>query len=466
MFEISQIWTIKSRNEILSLLIFCILLLIASFFGSFLLALGLCIAIFLGIIIKKAEVIFLIWLTFSPILISDSFSLFKLGKHPLLTFDRIIIGGLFLFILIQSILKIKPLLPVNKFEVLFIILLIIILISVISKSENKLQGARVLTDGFLYPFFIYLIAKNLIKDDKYFYNFVNAFLFISVYLSSMGIFEYFTKIDLLPTKVGLPIRSGWLRANGPYINDVAFAINLSICFFIVLYKFRVEHIKNKRSMSKIILYGSILCLIFFAIILTFLRAVWLQTMIALLLWGFLRKKRKIILILILSLILLIIMPLISNIISSYVFQERIANIGTIESRFMIYDYALFLFKKNPFFGIGFENFYYITKHKNFPPYTHNTYLSFLTETGIIGFLVIMIIIFLILQLAYKYYKKSEHMLDKNFSIAFICVFVCFLMPWLSQESGYFHEINKLFFPILGVVVSRYRRLHLKNTIIG
>jgi len=102
-------------------------------------------------------------------------------------------------------------------------------------------------------------------------------------------------------------------------------------------------------------------------------------------------------------------------------------------RFFIWEKAWYLFSQSPLFGIGFgrfndifnidrglfdigslrgfsgfiifymkDNFYYDSAH------VHNSYLQFLTETGVIGLALIMLFWFLCLVKLLKYYNNSEN----------------------------------------------------------
>ncbi len=113
------------------------------------------------------------------------------------------------------------------------------------------------------------------------------------------------------------------------------------------------------------------------------------------------------------------------------------------------DSSLSLFSSHPFFGIGLNNFYNgISRFKNntfaFSSYlqpVHNIYLLTLVQTGIIGF------IFLILVL-YKALKKSFSGRYKN--PAFLCLLTALL---LGMTDHYFLTLQSgqlLFFFILGI----------------
>jgi O-antigen ligase len=72
--------------------------------------------------------------------------------------------------------------------------------------------------------------------------------------------------------------------------------------------------------------------------------------------------------------------------------ERITNVGSDESgtslRLLLWKTALTLWQDNPFLGVGFGQYLANAHHLNssIVNIPHNTYLSFLAETGIIGFI--------------------------------------------------------------------------------
>jgi len=74
-----------------------------------------------------------------------------------------------------------------------------------------------------------------------------------------------------------------------------------------------------------------------------------------------------------------------------------------------------LFLKNPFFGIGLGNF-----HKNYYQYEiHNTFISLLAETGIVGFYGFLILLFYIFYSIFK----SKNNKFKFFAFIIMCIFL-------------------------------------------
>lgn len=106
-----------------------------------------------------------------------------------------------------------------------------------------------------------------------------------------------------------------------------------------------------------------------------------------------------------------------------------------DSRNVLYTYALDLFKENPIFGIGWANFKYMAE-SNINQYNdvHNVYLQILTETGIFGFIIFVLIFIYFIISSINNLKKS--MLNKNqytinerkifsYNLFLIVFFVCY-----------------------------------------
>jgi hypothetical protein len=105
--------------------------------------------------------------------------------------------------------------------------------------------------------------------------------------------------------------------------------------------------------------------------------------------------------------------------------------------------AIEIFKDNYFFGGGAKSFSYLCNHydkkfsenlrlKGCSTHPHNTYFQILSETGMVGFLfLILLIIYLIKRILYlrqmkisKYFSIEKY----NFSTTLIIIFLSFLFP--------------------------------------
>jgi len=453
---------LKRRHEIFWLIFFCLLLSILTIYGYGFFGLCLCLFLIVLVTIKEVESIFLSWLLL--------FSLFStlpfvfIGKRPLLTFDRGIIGLLLFYLISQALINKRKLLPISKSEWVLIGFLIVIAYSNM-KTQSEFNQIGQTFDTFIIPVAIYFISKNLIKNDIQFNRLINVIVILGIYLSGMGIYEHFSSIDVFPTRWGLTA-SGWLRANGPYEQDIAFGVNVVICFFAVLYRYITSKKKDMGVLiiKKIIFFLIMLCLVL-AIFLCYYRAIWISFLFGLMIWFFLRNvgiRRRALIFFIFSILITFFYfskPDFNKIMHNNFVQKRVLYYGSIQDRFAKYDIALNEFRKDPITGVGLYN---LTRIRRVIGGAHNTFLSFLAETGIIGFSILIFLIILIFHKSLKNLKYSKTIDDREFSIIFLCILIAYFLPWISDNIGYYHEINKLFFAILGITFGKFEKKYLTN----
>lgn len=433
---------LKNRFSVFMMILLSLLTGIIIVYLNGIVAIGLFVSVMLCLFIKKIENIFLMWLLFFPLFNVDSMAFLKINNHPVFTFDRVVIVMLFLLVLLEAAMKRRNLLSVNGLEVAMILFSVVIIYSIISGSADKFSGARIFIDAFLYPFIIYFLAKNLIVDKESFDNFINVLLIVGIYLSLMGIFEHLTGSDILVFREGMVERSGWLRVNACFKDDSTFGVIVSICFFITLYKFITCNNSGIKNIRKVF-YGLTLGLLILAIFFNFYRGIWLALIVGLLAWFFFRKTTLTKLPILIFMLAIIIIPSFNAIKSTRFFEDRLTQAGTIQSRLNTFDEVIYLFIKNPIKGIGFNNY-------NIGGGQHNTFLKFLSETGILGTSVFMILVWFLFYYGFRNYKLSRGHLANEFSIIFICILICYSVTWIGLITGFSASINKLFFSIVGV----------------
>ena len=125
---------------------------------------------------------------------------------------------------------------------------------------------------------------------------------------------------------------------------------------------------------------------------------------------------------------------------------------------------------NKYIGGGIKNFrYYCHKRDNINTtqnfvcnmHPHNYYLEILTETGLIGFLITIIIftIILYITLAKKYFIRSS--IEKNITmIPFLFLLIAEVFPFKSTGSFFTTGNSTYLFLIIGILVGIVRKENL------
>lgn len=124
-------------------------------------------------------------------------------------------------------------------------------------------------------------------------------------------------------------------------------------------------------------------------------------------------------------------------------------------RFDLWDHAIHLFEENPVIGIGFGGFEY-----TMPPGgriwkdTHNYYLKMLSEQGIAGFILLLIVLFMAFRSGWKLLKTGKNGFEKGLGFGFMgCVLACASTNMFGDRWSYF--VMGSYFWVIWGLVDRY-----------
>ena len=125
---------------------------------------------------------------------------------------------------------------------------------------------------------------------------------------------------------------------------------------------------------------------------------------------------------------------------------------------------------NKYIGGGIKNFRYychvrpqIVKDPNFVcnMHPHNYYLEILTETGVIGFTLVIIIFLYILYLSFiKKYFLNSNLKNNNLIIPFIFIFLAEIFPLKSTGSFFTTGNSTYLFLLIGIIIGLARQQNL------
>jgi O-antigen ligase len=119
-----------------------------------------------------------------------------------------------------------------------------------------------------------------------------------------------------------------------------------------------------------------------------------------------------------------------------------------QRRLNIWQQAMGLFQQNPVLGIGYGVFRNLGLDLGD---THNIYVKILTEQGVVGLLIFLLVLFCFLREGYVLYKKGEEDLDKALGLGlFICIFILIFNNFFGDRWSYM-EPNAYLWIFAGLV---------------
>jgi O-antigen ligase len=202
-------------------------------------------------------------------------------------------------------------------------------------------------------------------------------------------------------------------------------------------------IKDKRWKIGL---GWLIFISFYCILFTFSRGAYIAVVAGLLFIAFTRKRWLFIPLIFLFLLWHTVLP--QTVIERIQFSEH--GEGTLDNsagtRLMIWQTAMSMFSQNPIFGSGFN----ILKDIGLMD-THNIYVKFLAEQGIIGLFIFLSIMFLAVRRAWRLHKRAQDPFLKGLSFGFCgCVFA-FMIGNFFGERWIHIPLSAFFWTFLGMV---------------
>lgn len=415
---------------------------------------------------------------------------FRIPLIPDMPPQRIIWLIVVLFLLADLALKKRRILPGSKsIELWMFIFCIYILITGVLTGSVYVEGQGLqlvfLLKGYIMPFTIFFLAKNLIDDEQKVRKVFIFFSFIGLYLGLTGIFEHFQLNYLVfPSYImDRTIGLHWGQARGPFVQAGVNGMTIGMIFFITLILFLNEKKRNMKIFCCISLVSLLTTLLF-----TFNRASWFAFVLAsFVIPLFIPKMRTIFITACLVISLMLVAGYGMNQLQSNVssgagelkkgldvkdaIAHRFKSKGSLYSRINIFVTSVKMISKKPVFGFGYNRFKleapkYFTAVEGVPfnigkgLQSHNTFLIILAELGLVGLSIYFMLMGSIFKMSKRLYYQlpSEGFLGKNLVIVFWGVCIVYFIGMQFREMQYNIFPNGLFFLFAGILSGFYQRL--------
>ena len=383
----------------------------------------------------------------------------------------------------------------------FIIVVLIIFYLSIQKIENQKSDLKDPIIFFLLIIWAYLVINYFININKdpsflrtfFFIRYPLLILSISFFLNSLNLnekkifsfwaiiiliacidlnFQFFKKTNI----IGEPaILQGEVYRLGGFMGDELKISNLIFHFGVLafIYSFSKKIKKNKIGIMNILF----LLILIISIFLTAERSNFATVALFFIILNFylLKKNMKLSLIIFSFLSAILILFSINNKelskrMTNTIFNE-IKNLKYESDKsflnknshyFTHYSTAYQIFKKNPYFGIGIKNFRFFCdndefnkdihpawKNKKCATHPHNYYFEFLSELGIVGF--VLIIYFFIFSFI-RFFRSKD-----NFIILGSFILLLSFIPFLPRGSFFNNWNSIIFWTVFAFIYSRYAK---------
>jgi hypothetical protein len=324
--------------------------------------------------------------------------------------------------------------------------------------------------GYLFPFIVYVYAKNYLRDENQVQLILHTLFFFGIYLCLIAPFEYFDLRQFVFPRYINDIKISELhmeRARGPFLNAAFNGVGILIGFICGL------HLLEKKTGFTRFFYQVSLLFFFPAVFFTLTRSVYLGLLITLII--FLRwyktsfSKWKLIS---LPLALVLIVGIINSprLLSKERREGGVYQVDEVNIRMALLEKSYFMFSERPLMGIGLAQFIpastraykgrtaFIAEEAG-TQFQHNHLMGIATELGLEGIIVYLVFIILILRRMAQLTGKlpESGIMGRNLRITIVAIWCVYLNNNLFVEPSNTLFVNAVPFLFAGLADGLYIR---------
>jgi putative inorganic carbon (hco3(-)) transporter len=122
-----------------------------------------------------------------------------------------------------------------------------------------------------------------------------------------------------------------------------------------------------------------------------------------------------------------------------------------QGRVLLWADALSLFGESPLTGTGFNTYEYMNRYESFHD-THNYYLKIMVETGTVGFVLFIALLFRMAQMGYKLFRTSDDPFWSGVGLGFFVLVCSAIVLNFFGDRWTYQQINGYMWVLLGCVI--------------
>lgn len=357
--------------------------------------------------------------------------------NELLDPTRVLLSMFIIVFLLNALMRVKPLVPLDSTEIWMGVFSLLLLINVFLLSNRLTFGIHITVDAFIVPFLAYYVTRRLITSTDRFHQLIKVMGYMGSYVIFICFIERVVHQQL------------FYHLGGPFQLRFPLYLVMAIVFLIMLLDvFRGGvFLSGKQNFPHAVRWFA-LCLSPVVILLTWARANWVGFIMALTIFLYLvirllNPSRKLGMIGVALLLVPVTVSSMHVLIPEVVYEKRISNTGNVWARVGAWQIAMHEATKAPIFGIGLNNLRDIlgTTHIRLEGVksettVHNSILSILTELGVVGLIAYLAIVTSIILMGLRLYSKGMHSQDRWRGAVILGVMTAYLVPTLFANELY------------------------------
>lgn len=416
-------------------------------------AAGLCVtaAAALTAALLRPELLVAVWLAATP---WASYLLRFPTERSLITFDRVVVPAI-AFGLIGRAWRRRGALPaVTLFETAWLCFTVVAALSVLSQSEEKGLALRTTVDAFGLPlllFYALRVGYDAVRGRRE--------LFVSVLLLAFalpwtGVYEFATANDIMAYKGASILRTGIVRANGPFVTDNSYSIISALVAVFLLWIPALYELRLGARMR--VVWRGAQATAYLGALVPMFRTIVGAVAAALAgpyaLAGQFRTLARAAAVAVLLLVAAF--PAIVPLSRTAVFRDRISDPSSAFSRAATYLAALDIVEDHPLVGVGLTNYHAYFERKygtawyidveavanvgaeSFP---HNNVLGTWAELGTLG-----VLFYLLAAVALAGYAWRRR------AVASLALMAVYWVAGMTLFSGMYSDLNLYYFALVAL----------------
>ncbi len=324
--------------------------------------------------------------------------------------------------------------------------------------------------GYLFPFVVYVYAKNYLRDENQVQPILHTLFFFGIYICLIAPFEYFDLRQFVFPRYINDITISDLhmeRARGPFLNAAFNGVGILIGFICGL------HLLEKKTGFTRFFYQASLLLFFPAVFFTLTRSVYMGLLITLIIFlGWYKTSFSKWKLISLPLALVLIVGIVNSprLLSKERREGGVYQVDEVNIRMALLEKSYFMFSERPLMGIGLAQFIpastraykgrtaFIAEEAG-TQFQHNHLMGIATELGLEGIIVYLAFIILILRRMAQLTGKlpESGIMGRNLRIAIVAIWCVYLNNNLFVEPSNTLFVNAVPFLFAGLADGLYIR---------